>query len=276
MDSMCSSYSSLNSHETSPIKQPGRGGGGGGLGSSRPNLPPIYGSLHESGPEEPPPLSLRSESSRMVSRQEKEKFAKTPILTILWRNKALMITLAVYFLIEIADEIILSSAGLIAQSYFSWTIADVGGFLALLGLLVLPANYLVGQFSEHGYEDRTIIVTSQAITIVGLLLIISYWGEYTEFQFVVGTFVIFVSVAVMEGVDTSLMSKVIPPALSRGTFNSGLLAVFIGMVGKALGDCLITVIGLSATDLINGLYIPILIITVGLSIICMQYFAKLG
>lgn len=79
----------------------------------------------------------------------------------------------------------------------------------------------------------------------------------------------------MEGVDTSLMSKVIPPALSRGTFNSGLLAVFIGMIAKALGDCMITVIGLSANDLINGLYIPILLITVGLLLISMKYFAKL-
>jgi len=199
-----------------------------------------------------------------------------PILLLVWRNKPLMITLAVYFLIEIADEIILSSAGLIATSYFNWSISHVGAFMAVLGLMVLPANFLVGAVSESGYEDRTIIVTSQAITIVGLLLIISYWGEYNEFQFVAGTSVIFVAVAVMEGVDTSLMSKVIPPVLSRGTFNSGLLAVQIGMVAKALGDGLITVIGLRADDLINGLYIPILIITVGLLLICMRYFKHMS
>ncbi|GAB5030516.1 spx domain-containing membrane protein at4g22990-like [Nannochloropsis oceanica] len=199
-----------------------------------------------------------------------------PILLLVWRNKPLMITLAVYFLIEIADEIILSSAGLIATSYFNWTISHVGAFMAMLGLMVLPANFLVGAVSESGYEDRTIIVTSQAITIAGLLVILSYWGEYNEFQFVAGTSVIFVAVAVMEGVDTSLMSKVIPPVLSRGTFNSGLLAVQIGMVAKALGDGLITVIGLSADDLINGLYIPILIISVGLLLICMRYFKHMS
>jgi hypothetical protein len=93
---------------------------------------------------------------------------------------------------------------------------------------------------------------------------------------VAGTSLIFVAVAVMEGVDTSLMSKVIPPVLSRGTFNSGLLAVQIGMVAKALGDGLITVIGLSADDLINGLYIPILVITVGLFFICKQYFKHMS
>jgi hypothetical protein len=186
-----------------------------------------------------------------------------------------MITLAVYFLIEIVDEIILSSTGLIASSYFNWSIGQVGTFMACLGLLVLPANYLVGGVSEHGYEDRSIIVTSQVITIGGLLLVISDWGEYTEAQFLIGTATIFTAVAVMEGVDTSLMSKVIPPILSRGTFNSGLLAVQIGMVAKALGDGMITVIGLWADDLINGLYIPLLIITVGLSLICMHYFAAM-
>ncbi len=95
-------------------------------------------------------------------------------------------------------------------------------------------------------------------------------------QFVVGTCVIFVSVAIMEGVDTSLMSKVIPPVLSRGTFNSGLLAVQIGMVAKALGDGMITVIGLHASDLINALYVPILVITVGLMLICIHYFSAMG
>ena len=68
--------------------------------------------------------------------------------------------------------------------------------------------------------------------VVGLLVILSYWGEYNEFQFVAGMSVIFVAVAVMKGVDTSLMSKVIPPALS---FNSGLLAAQIEMMAKALG-----------------------------------------
>ena len=250
------------------------------------------------GPTDPPAYYVMTPSSTMTSITSDERDATIrssiltpssylsklrhplakihPILLLVWRNKPLMITLAVYFLIEIVDEIILSSAGLIASSYFDWSISKVGAFMALLGLMVLPANYIVGECSESGYEDRTIIVTSQAITIVGLLVIISYWGEYSEFQFLVGTSVIFISVAVMEGVDTSLMSKVIPPVLSRGTFNSGLLAVQIGMVAKALGDGLITVIGLSADDLINGLYIPLLLITVVLSLICLRYFAAMS
>jgi len=184
-----------------------------------------------------------------------------PVLLMVLRNTKLMTTLAVYFLIELVDEILLSSAGLIAHEYFDWTISNVGVFLAILGLFVMPANYLVGKASEV-MSDRTILIISQAVTIGGLLVILSYWHQYSEFQYLVGTSVIFIAVAVMEGVDTSLMSKVIPPVLSRGTFNSGLLAVQVGTLAKAIGDGMITVIGLSAEELVDGLYFPILIITV--------------
>lgn len=281
-----------NSGRSALVLHSGGEGGGGNYGGVS-SLPPPKAE-EQVGPTDPPNYFM-SPSFTMTSTVSNDTDGSTgwtrtssipelrhplakihPILLLVWRNKPLMITLAVYFLIEIADEIILSSAGLIATSYFDWTISHVGVFMAVLGLMVLPANFLVGAVSESGYEDRTIIVTSQAITIVGLLVIISYWGEYNEFQFVAGTSVIFVAVAVMEGVDTSLMSKVIPPVLSRGTFNSGLFAVQIGMVAKALGDGLITVIGLSADDLINGLYIPILIISVGLLLICMRYFKHMS
>jgi hypothetical protein len=55
-------------------------------------------------------------------------------------------------------------------------VQQVGSFLAFLALMVLPANLLVGNLSEK-YEDRTIIVTSEVITILGLLIILSYWDE---------------------------------------------------------------------------------------------------
>lgn len=68
----------------------------------------------------------------------------------------------------------------LTRGRLSINVWQVGMFLALLGFLVLPANLLVGESSDH--EDRTIIVTSQVVTTLGLLLVISYWGEYTEAQ----------------------------------------------------------------------------------------------
>jgi hypothetical protein len=37
----------------------------------------------------------------------------------------------------------------------------------------------------------------------------------------------------------------------------------VGTVAKAVGDAMITVIGLHATELVDGLYFPLLLITAG-------------
>lgn len=94
-------------------------------------------------------------------------------------------------------------------------------------------------------------------------------------QFVVGSLVIFVSVAVMEGVDSSLMSKVIPPVLAGGTFNSGLLAAHVSTLAKAIGDAMITIISMNANELIDGLYAPILAITIALLLLTLWFFRHL-
>jgi hypothetical protein len=39
----------------------------------------------------------------------------------------------------------------------------------------------------------------------------------------------------------------------------------VGTVAKAVGDAMITVIGLHATELVDGLYFPLLLITAGTS-----------
>jgi hypothetical protein len=47
-------------------------------------------------------------------------------------------------------------------------------------------------------------------------------------------------------------------------------------VAKALGDGMITAIGLSANDLVDGLYAPLLLITLFLLIISLKYFAQMS
>lgn len=93
-------------------------------------------------------------------------------------NRPLLITLAVYFLIELVDEIIVSSAGVIAARYFDWGVLETGSFLALLGVLILPTNYLISE-AAGPLQDRTILVTCEVVTIVGLLTVLSYWGRYS-------------------------------------------------------------------------------------------------
>ena len=44
----------------------------------------------------------------------------------------------------------------------------------------------------------------------------------------------------LEGVIMSLLSKVVPAELAKGTFNSGLLATEAGTLGRVIGDCMLT------------------------------------
>jgi hypothetical protein len=61
----------------------------------------------------------------------------------------------------------------------------------------------------------------------------------------------------------SITSKIIPPSLARGTFNSGFLATEAGTSGRFIGDVAVTVIGLVTMDqLLNWLFIPGLLLII--------------
>lgn len=73
---------------------------------------------------------------------------------------------------------------------------------------------------------------------------------------------IFMGTIVLEGVDTSLMSKVTPAKLNDTFINCGLLATLVGTVGRVLGDGLITVSALIDylvfTDFLNDTFFPMI------------------
>ena len=59
----------------------------------------------------------------------------------------------------------------------------------------------------------------------------------------------------------SLLSKTVPTAWAKGTFNSGLLATEAGTFGRVIGDGFISVVsflGSDDYDLVNSIFIPIL------------------
>lgn len=47
----------------------------------------------------------------------------------------------------------MSSAPVLTQFMFDWSVREVGMLMAVLGLVVLPVNAMVGRLSM-GYEDR--------------------------------------------------------------------------------------------------------------------------
>lgn len=50
-------------------------------------------------------------------------------------------------------QAVVSSAPVLTQYMFDWSVREVGVLMAVLGLVVLPVNATVGRLSM-GYEDR--------------------------------------------------------------------------------------------------------------------------
>ncbi|TYZ59409.1 hypothetical protein PybrP1_001030 [[Pythium] brassicae (nom. inval.)] len=182
---------------------------------------------------------------------------KTPPLSSLWRNVPVVATLVIYIVLKLVLECLLVATSTVAQFYFQWNSTDSGLYLAALGLLMFPTNVGVSWLADR-YEDREMVVMAQLAMIVGIGAIVSY-GHYSVVQFVAGGVLIFVSTNVLEGVNMALLSKTIPKAFAKGTFNSGLLATEAGTFGRALGDVAITVVGLPGIQyVLNWTFLPLL------------------
>jgi hypothetical protein len=85
------------------------------------------------------------------------------------------------------------------------------------------------------------------------------WG-YGKPVYIVFLSAIFMGTIILEGVDTSIMSKATPAKLNDTFINSGLLATLVGTVGRVLGDSMITFSALVDqdifTDFVNATFFP--------------------
>ncbi|XP_010439251.1 PREDICTED: SPX domain-containing membrane protein At4g22990-like [Camelina sativa] len=108
---------------------------------------------------------------------------------------------------------------------------------------------------------------------VGILLSFHVVVPYTVPQYVFSGLIMFVSAEVLEGVNLSLLSRVMSSRLSRGTYNGGLLSTEAGTIARVIADATITVAGYLGRDmLLNVTLLPSLVICV-LSIVatCFTY-----
>ncbi|ETV65876.1 hypothetical protein H257_17516 [Aphanomyces astaci] len=184
-----------------------------------------------------------------------------PKLSSLWTNVPVVATLVIYVVLKLVLEILITSATGIVDWYFHWSSTSAGIFLAFLGLLMFPANVLVGYLS-YRYVDGELILYSEVVLVVGIVGIICYSASYSAIQYVFGAVLIYVSTNVLEGVNMSLLSKTIPKAFARGTFNSGLLATEAGTLGRTLGNGAVTLAGIHGVEfLLNDTFIPMAAIT---------------
>lgn len=78
------------------------------------------------------------------------------IYSLVFHNVALPVTLFLFSLIELVDEVLISSCSMVCRRYFGWKGSVAGFLIASLGSLVLPAHYFVERASRF-YSERRIM-----------------------------------------------------------------------------------------------------------------------
>jgi Na+/melibiose symporter-like transporter len=200
-------------------------------------------------------IELTGEKTALLSDEEVAESASPP----LYKNVPVMVTLVIYFVIKLALECALSSTATLTAFYFDWGPQSSGMYLALLGLIMFPANLLVAYFSRQ-YDDRELILATLVLLLVGLWGIVDYGHAeyYSLAQYVIFGVIIFVSSNAVEGPNMALLSKTIPKSWARGLFNVGLLSTEAGTLGRAIGDVFITWCGLGGLEnLLNHMFITL-------------------
>ncbi|QCE12253.1 SPX domain-containing membrane protein At4g22990-like [Vigna unguiculata] len=225
------------------------------------------------------PLLMNSEEKEQDEEGEEEndnaEETKKPVTSIVVAYKlltpAVKVQLFVYFMLKYAMEIVLAESSLVTEYYFIWSTSNVSIFLACLGLTVLPVNIVVGNYISNIFEERQVLLTSEIMVCIGLLLSFHIMIPYSVTQYVGSALLTFVSAEVLEGVNLSLLSKMMSSRLSRGTFNGGLLSTEAGTLARVIADGTITISGyFSESNLLNTTLLPALLICVS-SIIATCY-----
>ncbi|MBA0744335.1 hypothetical protein Gogos_006965 [Gossypium gossypioides] len=183
------------------------------------------------------------------------------------------VQLLIYFMLKYAMEILLSESSVVTTYYFSWSTGTVAVFLACLGLTVLPVNIVVGSYISNMFEDRQILLASEIMVCVGILLSFHLIIPYSVPQYVCSGLIMFVSAEVLEGVNLSLLSRVMSSRLSRGTYNGGLLSTEAGTIARVIADATITMAGfLGQSQLLNITLLPsLLICVISIAATCFTY-----
>lgn len=173
------------------------------------------------------------------------------------------VQLLIYFMLKYAMEILLSESSVVTTYYFGWSTSAVAIFLFCIGLTVLPVNILVGSYVSNMFEDRQILLVSEIMVCIGILLSFNVFFKYSVPQYVCSGLIMFVSAEVLEGVNLSLLSRVMSSRLSRGTYNGGLLSTEAGTIARVIADATITLAGyLGESKLLNVTLLPSLLICI--------------
>ncbi|KAF5731688.1 hypothetical protein HS088_TW18G00372 [Tripterygium wilfordii] len=186
---------------------------------------------------------------------------------------SIKVQLFVYFMLKYAMEIILAESSVVTEYYFVWSTTSVAIFLASLGLTVLPVNIVVGNYISNMFEERQVLLASEIMVCIGILLSFHILIPYSVPQYVGSALITFVAAEVLEGVNLSLLSRVMSSRLSRGTYNGGLLSTEAGTLARVVADGTITLSGhLGVSRLLNITLVPSLFICItSIAATCFTY-----
>lgn len=212
---------------------------------------------HESEKKEPERSTSTNGESRPLLPAAAHQFSEPVDEQNILSNVVVMTTFLIYFVLKFMLECILSSSGTVTRYYFEWSGTLSGVYLAMLGLLMLPANYGVAVLSRT-YEDKDLIVGMQVAMLLGCVAIINFSGSifhYNLVQYMSASVIIFLSASALEGPTMSLLSKTIPKSWSKGILNVGLLATEAGTFGRVVGDLFLSICGTRGLEyLINSAF----------------------
>ncbi|CAG9323071.1 unnamed protein product [Blepharisma stoltei] len=172
---------------------------------------------------------------------EKESAINLQFPTLI-ESLPLIIVLFGFFFPKSAQEILFISLPIITDDYWGWHIDKAGEFLALISLISSPVHIFVAYTSKH-IQDRDFIIISQVMCVLGCLFMVDF-GGYSEWQYMIGAFILNLGSNMIDGVSTSLISKVIPKSIAHGIWNAGFLVTIVGQLGRAIGGGFVGVTGL--------------------------------
>ncbi|KAI3681688.1 hypothetical protein L6452_36491 [Arctium lappa] len=199
--------------------------------------------------------------------EESAEESREPVTSIMSAYRLLTpsvkVQLIIYFMLKYAMEILLAESSVITSYYFIWSTSNVALFLACLGLTVLPVSIFVGSYISNVFEERQVLLASEIMVCLGIVLSFHVIVPYSAPQYILSALLTFVSAEVLEGVNLSLLSRVMSSRLSRGTYNGGLLSTEAGTLARVVADGTITLAGYwGMSRLLNITLLPSLAICI--------------
>ena len=195
-------------------------------------------------PESPPSCcicgggkgSSSSSSSTAVSPQQEDPVEVAEIRKRQYRASLISGTVLLALIIanrtmQTAFE---SSAPLIGNEYFSWSVWEVSMFLSAVGLAMFPLFYLQNKYFPEVGEYKAAMLLC-LLNLCGGLVAMQYSSALNAVQYCIGSFILFTSFTFSYGYVQSLFIKTFPVDFAKGKLDVGTLSMGALSIGRTVG-----------------------------------------